>query len=320
MKKVLIAMMVVALAASMLFAQGANEASGAAAVKYPNGDVNFIIPNAAGGGNDLTVRAMIPVLQKVWGVNVVPLNQKESGGAVAANNIMTGKADGQTFYFNSQSLILMKYGKMPNIDLSKFQAVAQVVQDTGNIYVKADSPYKTVEDLFAAMKAGKLKMAHNGKGALWHLAGIRVSNLVGADTQFVAYTGGGSPMLTALAAGEVDWAIENVAGGKAMVDSGLIRPLATLGEERVSAYDIPTLKELGYDLVFPVWRGVFTTKGVDEATLAEIDKAFKAVVESDEFKKYCETNSFPIKYRNHSEFQAFYEEEIKVYDELMKNI
>lgn len=318
MKKILIVMLIAFSAISMVFARGQGE-SASTAVKYPKGDVNFIIPNSAGGGNDLAVRAMIPVLQNAWGVNVVPLNQSESGGAVAANNIMIGKPDGQTFYFNSQSLILMKYGKMPNIDLSKFQAVAQVVQDTGNIYVKADSPYKTVQDLFDAMKKGQLKMAHNGKGALWHLAGIRVSALVGADTQYVAYKSGGTQMLTALAAGEIDWAIENVAGGKAMVDSGLIRPLATLGEERVVAYDVPTLKELGYDLVFPVWRGVFTTKGVDEATLGEIDKAFRAVVESDDFKKFCETNSFPIKYRDHNEFQKFYEEEIKVYEELLKD-
>ena len=317
MKKVIVFLLVVMVATVSLFANGAQEAT---AAKFPNGDVSFIIPNSAGGGNDLCVRAMIPVLQNHWSVNVVPLNQSESGGAVAANNIMIGKPDGQTLYFNSQSLILMKYGKMPNIDLTKFQPVAQLVEDTGNIYVKADSPYQTIEDLFDAMKKGSLKMAHNGKGALWHLAGIQVSQLVGADTQYVAYKSGGTQMLTALAAGEVDWAIENVAGGKAMVEAGLIRPLATLGETRVSAFDIPTLKELGYDLVFPVWRGVFTTKGASEDVLNNMDKAFEAVFNSDEFKSFCETNSFPMKYRNHTEFTTFFEDQMKVYEELMSNI
>ena len=319
MKKLVMVAFIFMMVAGMLFAQGSDEQAVTAA-NYPGGEISFIIPNAAGGGNDLTTRAMIPSLQRTFGVNVIPLNQGESGGAVAANNIMTAKPDGRTFYFNSQTLILMPYGGMPSIDLTQFQPVAQVVEDTGVIYVKADSPYNTIEELLEGFKSETMKIGHNGNGKLWHLAAVQLENATDANFQYVAYTAGGSPMLTALAAGEIDLCIENAAGGKSMVDSGLVKPLASLGDSRLDVFPIPTLVEVGVDYVFPVWRGVFTKAGVSEEILLEIDKAFKAVVESPEFVQYAKNNGLPIKYRDHNEFKAFVDKEIETYDAIMKNL
>jgi tripartite-type tricarboxylate transporter receptor subunit TctC len=320
MKKLIVLVLCLAVAGSFLFAQGSADKAGDATGAYPSGDISFIVPNAAGGGNDLTARALIPSLQRTLGVNVVPLNQGESKGAVAAQNVMNAKPDGRTFYFNSQSLILMPYGGMPTIDLDKFQPIAQVVEDTGVIYVKSDAPYKTMQDLLADMKVKTLKMGHNGNGALWHLASLQLAKATGADFRYIAYTAGGAQQMTALAAGEVDVIIVNAAEGKAMVDSGLIKPLASMGGSRLDVFNVPTLLEAGVDLVFPVWRGVFTRRGASEEVLAEIDKAFKAAVESKEFVDYASNNSLPIKYRNHKEFDEFVQEEIKIYNDLMSNL
>ena len=320
MKKLAMISMILILGLGVAFAQGSDEKVASGSDVYPSGDVSFIIPNSAGGGNDLTTRALIPGLQRAFGVNVVPLNQGESGGAIAAQNVMNAKPDGQTFYFNSQTLILMPYGGMPSIDLTKFQAVAQVVEDTGVIYVKNDSPYKTVEDLLVAVKSDKLKVGHNGNGKLWHLAAMQLDSAIGANFQYVAYTAGGSPMLTALAAGEIDLCIENAAGGRSMVESGLVRPLASLGSERLDVFDVPTMVEVGVDLVFPVWRGVFTKAGASEEVLNQIDEIFKSAVESPEFVEYAKNNGLPVKYRAHKEFSEFVDNEIKKYAELMKNL
>lgn len=319
MKKLTMLMIVFMMVSSMIFAQGSTEPA-ATASSYPDGDISFIIPNAAGGGNDLTTRALIPSLQRTLGVNVVPLNQGESKGAVAAQNVMNAKPDGRTFYFNSQTVILMPFGGMPSIDLTQFQPVAQVVEDTGVIYVKADAPYKTMQDLVAAMKASTLKIGHNGNGALWHLASLQLAKAAGVDFRYIAYTSGGAQQLTALAAGEVDLIIVNAAEGRSMVESGLVRPLASMGESRLDVYDIPPLREAGVDLVFPVWRGVFTKAGASDEVLAAIDKAFKAAVESPEFVDYAKKNGLPIKYRDHKEFKTFVDNEIKIYSDLMSKL
>jgi len=103
-----------------------------------------------------------------------------------------------------------------------------------------------------------------------------------------------------------------------MVDSGKVVPLACMGETRVAAYpDAPTLLESGVDCVSAVWRGVFTTAGVSEEILAEMDKAFAAAVESPEFKEYCENASLTIRYRDHAEFTEFVNGEIEVYKAML---
>lgn len=320
MKKGVLIAIGLLLIVGMVFGQGSSEQKLVSAANYPGGDVSFIIPNNAGGGNDLTTRAMIPSLQRTWGVNVVPLNQGESKGAVAAQTVMNAKPDGRTFYFNSQTLILMPFGGMPSIDLNKFQPVAQVVEDTGVIYVNAKSPYKTIDDLLAAFKTKEFKIGHNGNGALWHLASLLLAKATNANFKYIAYTTGGTQMLTALASGEVDICIENAAGGMSLTDSNLIRPLASLGSERLDVFNIPTLKELGIDMVFPVWRGVFTTAGASEEVLNKIDEAFKAAVKSPEFVQYCKDNSLPIKYRDHKEFTEFVDKEIKTYSDLLSTM
>lgn len=288
---------------------------------YPKGDITFLIPSGAGGGNDLTTRAMIPELQRQFGVNVVPTNKSESKGAIAASTLMNAQPDGQTLYFNSQTLILMPYGGMPDIDLDQFQAVAQTVEDTGIVYVNADSPYTTIQEFIDAAKEGQLKVGHNGVGALWNLAAIQLAKAADVDFQYIAYTSGGSQMLTALAAGEVDMCIVNPAEGKAMVEAGKVKPIACMGDTRIDIFpDVPTLKESGIELTFPVWRGVFTKKGVSEEILNEMDKAFAAVIESPEFVEYCQTSGLPIKYRDHKEFEEFVNSEIEIYDAIMKEI
>ncbi len=159
-------------------------------LEYPKGDITFLVPSGAGGGNDLTTRALIPEMQRELGVNVVPINKGESKGAIAASEIMTAKPDGQTLYFNSQTLVLMPYGGMPDIKIDEFQPVAQVVSDTGVVYVKADSPYKTIEDFVTSAKTNQVKVAHNGVGAIWHLAALQLSQK--AELSIMAYISPGS--------------------------------------------------------------------------------------------------------------------------------
>jgi tripartite-type tricarboxylate transporter receptor subunit TctC len=191
--------------------------------------VTFVNPNAAGGGNDLIMRALIPGMKSSLGVNVIPENKPASRGAIAALDITNAKPDGQKVYINSQTLILMPYGGV-DVAVDKFQPVAQVVEDTGVVLVKADAPYKNLQELVAAAKSRKLKVSHNGAGSLWHLAAVMLAKAANVDFQYVAYSGGGAPMLTALAAGEVDVVIVNPAESKALMDAGKIKPLAVMSD------------------------------------------------------------------------------------------
>ena len=292
-------------------------ASTPAPVEFPTGDVTFLIPTGPGGGNDLIVRAMVPSLAQTLGVNVVPANQSESAGAVAAMNLMTAEPNGETLYFNSQTLITASMSTIKAIDLDKFQPVAQVVEDTGNILVRPDE-FEDIQAFVDAAKNGTIKIAVNSETSVWGMAARQFEETVGVKFQYVIYSEGGPACLAALAQGEVDAVIENASGSQAMVDSGTVVPLACMGDTRVSAYpDTPTLKESGIDMSSAVWRGVFTTAGVSEEILDELDKAFAAAVESEEFTNYCENASLAIRYRDHNEFTEFVNEQIEFYADML---
>jgi len=293
-------------------APAAAEAPAAPEVNYPTGDITFVVPNKAGGGNDLATRAMIPSLERSLGVTIVPLNQVESGGAVAANTVMTAEPNGTVFYFNSQTLVTSALTTVTSIDLDQFQPVAQAVEDTGLVFVKAGT-WATMEEFVAAAKEKTLLVATNGNTALWGVAAAKLADALGVEFEYIPYDSG-TPMLTALAAGEVDMCIVNPAEAASLVAAEKIVPLAVMSDHRLDAYaDVPTCQECGVDVTYAVWRGVFTKAGVSEEILNKLDEAFAAAMESPEFVEFCNTNSLPIRYRNHTEFTEFIKGEIEFY-------
>ncbi len=312
--RTLVLVFALAVSASTVWASPAGEAG----AKYPSGDITFIIPNAPGGGNDLTVRALIPGLKSALGVNVIPENKSAARGAVAALDITGGKPDGQKLYFNSITVILMKYGGV-EVNLEGFQPVAQVVDDTGVVLVKADAPHRSLADLVAAAKKSTLKYGHNGVGSLWQLAGVEFEEAAGVKFQDIAYSGGGTPIMAALAAGEIDVAIVNPAECQAMISAGKIKPLATMGQARHPVLpDVPTAKEGGVAVTFPVWRGIFTTKGVSEQVLDTLDKAIEAATRSTEFQTYVKNSGLEVKFVGHREFSKFFEDQKRLVESRLK--
>lgn len=291
------------------------------AVDFPKKDIRFIIPNAAGGGNDAAVRALIPGMKDVLGVNLIPENQPGSTGVLAAMEIINGEPDGYKLYFNSQTLLIMPNNGMPDVDVEKFQPVAQVVEDTAAVMVNAKSPYNNLDDLIKAAKDGKLKVGHTGVGSLWHLAAITFADAIDADFQYIAYTSGGTQMLTALAAGEVDLLLIGPPESKALIDAEQVKALAVGSDVRHSLLpDVPTAIETGVSYNFPVWRGVFTTAGVDEEVLQMLSDSIKTTVESEEFIKFANNNGFPIKFRGQEEFTEFFNDEKVKYKEMFSNM
>ena len=293
---------------------GGDASQGGTEVDYPTSDITFVIPAAAGGGNDLATRALIPSLEESLGVTIVPLNQGESGGAVAASTVMNAEPNGTVLYFNSQTLVTTALTTVTSIDLDQFQPVAQAVEDTGLIFVRSGT-WANIDEFAEAAKSEKLLVATNGTTALWGVAASKLADAMGVEFEYIAYDSG-TPMLTALAAGEVDMCIVNPAEAASLVSAGRVIPIAVMSEERLESYpDVPTCVESGIDVTYAVWRGVFTKAGVSEEILNILDDAFAKAVESEEFVDYCTNASIPIRYRDHTEFTQFINDEIAFYEE-----
>lgn len=293
-------------------------------VKYPKGDISVLIPAAAGGGNDLTVRALIPGLKAaLGGANIVPVNQAAGKGAVAFTEVSGAKPDGQKLYFNSKTALLMKYQGIPEAQIEKLVPIAQVAEDVTIFYVRADSPWNNIKDLINALKTSKekIKTANTGLGGVWHLPQIIFNKAIGVDNmKYVSYPSGSTAMLTALVAGEVDL-VTCGPEGRSFVDSKKVKPLAVIFPTRYPSFpDVPTVKEAaGLDIEYKVWRGFFTTAGTDEATLKILSDAAKKAVESEEFKKYASVGML-ASYRDYKEFAQVVEKERKELEVLMPEV
>lgn len=315
--------MTLLLSGSMLFGAGSKEASSAKEV-FPKGDISFLIPAGAGGGNDLTVRAMIPGMKAaLGGANIIPINQAAGKGGVAFAEVANAKPDGQKIYFNSKTVLLMKFAGIKEAQIEKLVPVAQIAEDVAIFYVRSNSPWKTINDLIAHLKTSKekVKTANTGMGGIWHLPEVKFNKAIGVDNmRYASYPSGSTAMLTALVSGEVDLVVCGPEG-RTFIEAGKVRPLAVIYPKRYPSFpDVPTIKEAaGLDLEFKVWRGVFTTAGTSEATVKILSEACKKAVESEEFKKYASIGMLAA-YKDSKEFAQIVENERKELEVLMPEI
>ncbi|MDR1931398.1 MAG: tripartite tricarboxylate transporter substrate binding protein [Spirochaetales bacterium] len=312
------------MAVCFAFAGGGKETSGGAAdVQYPRGDISIIIPNSAGGGNDLTVRALIPALERALGVSVVPINQPAGKGGVAFSDVANAKPDGSKLYFNSKTALLMKFNGIEEAKIEKLTPIAQVADDVAIFQVRSDSPWKTMNDVINHLKTSKekLKTGNTGLGGTWHLPQIKLNQAIGLDNmRYASYPAGSPPLLTALVAGEVDF-ITCGPECKSFVDSGKVRPLCVVFPTRYPSFpDVPTLKEAtGLDFDYPVWRGFFTTAGTDPKIVEILSQAIQKAVQSEEFQKYAAVGML-ASYKGTAEFSQIVSKEQKELEVLMPEV
>ena len=279
----------------------------------------FLIGNAAGGGNDLLVRALLPGMSKVLGVDVAPEILLGANGGVAA--VRTGKStpDGHTLYLHSQSVVMMQYTGQPQVNVNTLAAVSQVVEDFACWAVAKDSPYNSIKDVVEAAKAkpGKIKVGTTSAG-VWPINLALVKEKTGTDIRHVPYSGGGAPAGVAVAAGEVDIAMDSPIVYRSLVDGGKLKVIGTFGTKRSPLFpDVPTAKEQGIDVEFPVWRMVFTTKGTSEATLAILSNAVKQAMEGEAFKTYVENSGLVANYLDHTASQKLLDSQNVFYSEML---
>lgn len=265
---------------------------------FPSRVITVINPFRPGGGTDIEVRNLMPFAQKYLGQSVVVKSMPGAASTIGITATEDAKADGYTL----AGVVL------PDIVLAQeLQESGTHVQDFGTIYgwfegpmaveVKADSPFKSLEDLVAAAKTKKLKAALVGIGSIDHLLTLLLEKYAGIETVKIPY-GGGGPATKAGLSGEVDFLIGVTTTGLRFVRDGKLRMLAILGPERIAEQpDVPTIYELGYkDFPYiPFVRGVMAPPGVPEDRLAILEEAFKKAVADPDFKSIMAKQGRPVK-------------------------
>jgi tripartite-type tricarboxylate transporter receptor subunit TctC len=261
----------------------------ASAGSYPEKPITFVVPYSAGGSSDTLVRGMQPYLEKAIGATIVPKNITGGGGAVGMSQaLFSSKADGYTVTLPSNAVFgLEGLGNVP-WKHGDFDTIARIITEDYSITVRADSPWKTLDEFIAFAKAnpGKIKMGFSGFGSSTHIVAAAFADKFGLEFQFVPYKGG-SKTVAATMGGHIDANTHHPAETKAGVDAGKLRVLATMGPKRSNLYpDVPTMQELGHDWVVSQWRGISMPKGVSDEVKAKWEDALKKVTADPGFQEF----------------------------------
>ena len=258
----------------------ASVAMPAHAQSYPSQPIQLVSPFAP-GSTDAMLRPFVERLPEFLGQPVVLNYKPGAGGAVGASFVAASKPDGYTFVGTSIGSIVL--GPLANKDakfsLDSFMPVAAVAEGSLILVVPASSRFKTMKDLVEYSRQNPQKVTYTSSGAMGitHVLTEIAAKEAGVRWSHIAYQGSG-PGVTALLGGHVDMASSAVGPVQAHIKAGTLRPLAVYSETRMKAYpDVPTLKELGYNVASPVVYGLLAPKGTPREVIDVMYGALKKV-------------------------------------------
>jgi tripartite-type tricarboxylate transporter receptor subunit TctC len=265
--------------------------------KFPDRPIRLIIPWAAGGPADAGFRILAQSVSKKLGQQVIVDNKAGASGIMGAMALQEAKPDGYTISQMHMS-VLRQPLLNKQLTYNPINDLTYILQITGfvmGVVVKADAPWKTLPELLAYAKAhpGKLNWGTLGIGSTQHLAMERVGMAQGLSWTHAPYRGT-ADTLRALLGGEIDFASES-SGWAPMVQAGQLRLLAVFTAERAKRFpDVPTVKELGIDVVVDSPGGLIGPKGMDPAVVAVLADAFRAAAQEPEHLKFLENMDQPL--------------------------
>jgi tripartite-type tricarboxylate transporter receptor subunit TctC len=298
--------------ASVLAAPGIARAQ----AKFPERPVKLIIPWAPGGPADGGFRILAELAAKKLGQPVVVENKAGASGVLGAIALQAEKPDGYTISQMHMS-VLRQPLLNKSLTYNPITDLSYILQITGfvmGIVVRTEAPWKTLLELIAYAKAnpGKLNWGTLGIGSTQHLAMERVGLANGGLQWTHAPYRGTADTLRALLGGEIDFASE-ASGWAPMVQAGKLRLLAVFTGTRAKRFpDVPTVKELGMNIVVDSPGGLIGPKGMDPATIKVLADAFRAAAEEPQHLQFLDNLDQPLLLLDGPAYKA---EMARTYDE-----
>lgn len=291
------------------------------AQEYPSRGVEAIHQFGPGGGTDIFVRAIAGPFQEITGHPMTSISVQGGGGVPATATFLQRTPDGHSLMaIGPEQVINHAIGR---ISMDELRPVARVQYDQGLFLVAADSPIQTIDDLIAAAQAepGGVNVAVTGTVGfddalvgLWNLA---------TETQLTTVPFSAAEMVSNTLGGHVDLMYEEFGPSRGLIDSGDLRPLVVFSEERLPELpDVPTARELGYDVTLGRWRGFALQQGDTPETAQALYDLVAEAAASDAYRQIEADNA--LQYRSvllgPDEFAAFIETEIEIYTEVLTQL
>ena len=299
------------LASALVGMLGALSALPTVAQNYPARPITLIVPWGAGGGTDATARIIGSLLEKDLGQPVTVVNRTGGSGVVGHAAIASAQPDGYTIGLATVEIGMMHWQGLTELTSASYTAIGLVNADPAGVQVRADSPYKTVNELLAAIKAnpGKLKASGTGQGGIWHLAIaglLRDQKIDPAALPWVP-SNGAAPGLQDMVAGGIEVAPVSLPEARSLIDAGKVKSLAIMNDKPSALYpNVSTLKSaIGSDYTMAAWRGIVAPKGLPAPVRDKLAEAVRKVAASKEYNEFMTSRGFGVIYAGPDDFAKF---------------
>jgi tripartite-type tricarboxylate transporter receptor subunit TctC len=285
---------------------------------YPSKPITLVVPFPPGGVADIVARPVADAMSRFLKQPIVIENKAGAGGGIGMGYVAKAKPDGYTLLLALSSISILPeadkvIGRAPLYALDQFVPIARLTADPTVLAVRADSPWKTLQDFIADAKRrpGAITYGSSGNYGTMHMPMEMFAASAGIKLLHVPYTGGG-PAVVALLGGNVDAISSGPSTVIQHVKVGKLRVLASWGDKRLASLpDVPTLSESGVDAVFFQWSALFAPTGTPEPVLAKLREAARAAATDRAFVAAMATVETPVQYLDAPELQRFWEADAK---------
>jgi tripartite-type tricarboxylate transporter receptor subunit TctC len=294
---------------------------------YPSHAITLINPFPPGGAADVVGRPYAAVLEPILKQPVVIETKSGAAGAVGAQFAATAKPDGYTLLLHIVSIsgfaeVDKLFGRQPKFTRADFIPIARFIADPCVLLVNDQQPYKTLKEFTedATKRPEQLIFSSSGLYGALHLPMALYMKAAGIKLRHLP-TNGGGPALTALIGNNSQALVSSIAAASGQMKAGKARALASFGAKRSAAFpDVPTMKELGFDIEFYLWVGLFAPKGTPEPIVTKIRDVSRQVATTDQFKQLMANIGQEVAYLDQAEFKTFWDTDAKRVEDAVRQI
>ena len=285
---------------------------------FPSHAITFINPFPPGGAADVVARPLVALLEPILKQPCVIETKAGAAGQVGGQVAASAKPDGYTLLVHIVSIsgfaeVDKLFGRQPKFTRADFIPIARLTAGPMVLVVNDQQPYKTVKELVDDAKAHPDKLIFSSSGLYGALHLPTALFMRAADIKMKHLpTNGGGPALTALLGNNSQVLVSAIAPASGQIKAGKLRALACFSPQRAASLpDVPTLKELGYNVEFSLWVGVFAPKGTPAPIVKTIGEAVKKAATSDQFKTSILNIGDEVAYLDRAGFAKFWDDDAK---------
>lgn len=284
--------------------------AGAAALgqsSYPSSKPIVLVTHSSpGAGGDIFLRNLAKHLEGIVPVPLVVENRPGGASARAVAYVATSPKDGYVLYGSTPTMLQTPLLTKTQYSYLDLQPVANVFFDPMILYVRAESPWKSLKEMVeeASRKPGQVRFGAATPGSVEHMIAYHLMSVAKVKVQPVTFEGGGD-LLVAVLGGHVDLGVGEYAEIASQVQAGKVRVLNSFTEQRIPGTSIPTAKELGYPVVVEKFRGLLGPKGMDPEAIAFWERAVQEVLRKPAYQMYYRSVYLVPAYMGHVQYRAY---------------